>query len=66
MEGSWEGGLGQLLGGQECLFLDLSEDYSHMFSFPENLSSCTSVHFSLCMFLCSYVGEGNYTCTNIL
>lgn len=43
MEGSWEGGLGQLLGGQECLFLDLSEDYTHMFSFPKNLSSCTSV-----------------------
>lgn len=42
--------------GQECLFLDLSEDYSHMFSSQEfvKLYLCA---FSLCMFLCSYVGE---------
>lgn len=51
MEGSWEGGLGRLSEGQECLFLDLGEDYTHMFSFTGNLSSCTST----CAFFSMYV-----------
>lgn len=56
MEGSicWEGELGQLLGGQECLFLDLGEDYTHLFSFTKNLSSCTSI----CAFFSTYFSVG--------